>query len=549
MLVIGLALLKCNNYDALSKELRKLTNLSHATIWSHINKYIPILTQINPEIDVKKWLPNPKELSYIMIKKKVEKISLEKTKIKGTLIKPESEVEWLSMIKKIKRKSQVHLIVKCNKCGKEFESKYNYLNRDRWSCGCSNPLYSSDSTYSFEQLKKEIEELGEKITGIKGSLIKPQNKIEFKEMRIKQNISPTQLKVKVKCNKCGKIWVTSVTSLLHHDHWCGRCTDSRVYTYNEIVKLVKDVTLNIIGLEGTLLKPKSKEEFNKLSNLFIPSQVPLKIKCGNCGNEITYNTQYLKQGLFPCTCTNLKYETIISWYFYKLLGKRFNHKSLSKLISNYSGKLEYDGFNKLLIKNNFISLGNHKIKLNENYIIKISKVPFISNFIQNRLFKFDLDMIEKFKDDFEKGVFQKGDKITIDLSFGTIDFIYNGKKLLLLNSYLKKDSYSLSTKEFLRIAFEFNGRQHYEFPNAFHKEIKDFFDQVVNDLLKKKLSYENNVFLITFPYWINLKMNDPQKIQNFIVEQFSKKLGIDLSYLPQYNHNDPEFGQFRINNF
>jgi hypothetical protein len=37
------------------------------------------------------------------------------------------------------------------------------------------------------------------------------------------------------------------------------------------------------------------------------------------------------------------------------------------------------------------------------------------------------------------------------------------------------------------IAIEYNGYQHYEFPNVFHKSRKEFNDQVTRDILKEQL--------------------------------------------------------------
>jgi len=366
-------------------------------------------------------------------------------------------------------------------------------------------------------------------------------------MRIEQSKSPTQLEVKVRCNKCGKEWEPTVTSLIHHKNWCGRCTDSRVYSFDDTVELVKFITLNVTGVEGILKKPKNQKQFKELCKIYYPSQVPLIIECGNCGNELNYITQYLKAGFFPCPCINLKYETILSWYFYKMIGIRFNHTSLSNVIPTYSGRLEYDGFNKLLVENNSINLDGYEVFLESNYIIQESNHPFLAEISVSRSFNYSQH--ESFIEGYKNNIFEEGDKISIDLSFGYLELIYNNDKIILYRSQLYENGYSLSIMDIFKIAFEFNGRQHYEFPNAFHKKIKEFLKQIINDLLKKKLSIENNIFLIIFPYWINLKMDNPNIIQGYITKAFYSKLGIDLSFLPQYDHNNPDFGQYRLDHF
>jgi hypothetical protein len=55
-----------------------------------------------------------------------------------------------------------------------------------------------------------------------------------------------------------------------------------------------------------------------------------------------------------------------------------------------------------------------------------------------------------------------------------------------------------------RIAVEYSGRQHYEFPSAFCSSEQDFYDQVYRDQLKRRLCDQNNIYLITVPYTIDM---------------------------------------------
>lgn len=71
--------------------------------------------------------------------------------------------------------------------------------------------------------------------------------------------------------------------------------------------------------------------------------------------------------------------------------------------------------------------------------------------------------------------------------------------------------------EELKIGVEYNGIQHYRYPNIFHKTYDDFIKQVRRDQYKHKKCDENGVYLITVPY------NVPQeKIREYI-----------LHYLPE----------------
>lgn len=54
----------------------------------------------------------------------------------------------------------------------------------------------------------------------------------------------------------------------------------------------------------------------------------------------------------------------------------------------------------------------------------------------------------------------------------------------------------------LKLAFEYNGRQHYEFVPHFHKNKEAFRNQQYRDVMKHKKCQENGITLITIPYTV-----------------------------------------------
>jgi hypothetical protein len=54
--------------------------------------------------------------------------------------------------------------------------------------------------------------------------------------------------------------------------------------------------------------------------------------------------------------------------------------------------------------------------------------------------------------------------------------------------------------EELRIAVEYNGEQHYKWPNFTNQTREEFINQVRRDLLKIDLCQIHNVYLISVPY-------------------------------------------------
>lgn len=68
-------------------------------------------------------------------------------------------------------------------------------------------------------------------------------------------------------------------------------------------------------------------------------------------------------------------------------------------------------------------------------------------------------------------------------------------------SRLQLDGYC----EELRLAFEYNGKQHYEYVPYYHKDMMDVFNAADNDREKARLCNEHDITLIVIPYKIKAK--------------------------------------------
>lgn len=72
--------------------------------------------------------------------------------------------------------------------------------------------------------------------------------------------------------------------------------------------------------------------------------------------------------------------------------------------------------------------------------------------------------------------------------------------------------------ENLKLAFEVQGIQHYQFPNIYHKTEKDFIEQIRRDRYKKEVCKILNITLITIPYSFEGKSLE-KKIEKLLKEK------------------------------
>ncbi|TKJ22602.1 MAG: hypothetical protein CEE42_12895 [Promethearchaeota archaeon Loki_b31] len=108
--------------------------------------------------------------------------------------------------------------------------------------------------------------------------------------------------------------------------------------------------------------------------------------------------------------------------------------------------------------------------------------------------------------------------IKVQFPIGYIKILIKNNKIFLLDREVNIP-FNYHSENFIWITFEYNGIQHYTFPNYFNKNINQldsFLNGVINDLLKIYLLYHNGIILFEFPYWICPKMNRPNRIKDFI---------------------------------
>ena len=79
----------------------------------------------------------------------------------------------------------------------------------------------------------------------------------------------------------------------------------------------------------------------------------------------------------------------------------------------------------------------------------------------------------------------------------------------------------------LRLAVEYNGMQHYRYPNKFHKSKEQFENQLIRDDMKRLLCDRNGIYLITVPY------TESHRIKEFLTDKYNEFLEIK----ERNNHN------------
>ena len=268
-------------------------------------------------------------------------------------------------------------------------------------------------------------------------------------------------KLKFRCDK-GHVFETQARCIIL-GHWCPQCgIDKQRHNHDEIA--------NIIEEKGGTLLSQYKNNKEKI-----------KILCNKCDNIWLVSYGHIKSGRWCPECKKVKIANIHRKYsidFVQLYIDKYNGVCLSKKYYNTYTKLKFKCSEGHVF---YMTFGN--IKYNNHWC------PYCSNNTSNSEQVFRKVMEDAFNVEFPK----KRPKWLINKEGNRLE----------LDGYNKE----------LGIAFEYQGRQHFEIVTAF-KGTKAILDKTQeHDQIKKELCAKNNITLLCPTY----KMK-PEDFESYITD-------------------------------
>lgn len=396
-------------------------------------------------------------------------------------------------------------------CGNEdhdtWVSRTANILRGNW---CPQCFQERNRKWTYKECERLIKSRGIEENGIGGHLITTEK--EYNQMKK----IPSHRKLKWQSGISGhKPWITRPNDI-DQGRWCPTCRKKKPWEYLDCVKLAERRGMVINGIKGHFLT--TKEEFDNIKGAI--GHTKLKWWCGK-KNHLPWEAppNNIDQGHWCPDCAG---------------NRRYNYRELQKLAkirgmeeNGVKGELltSKKEFNRLIQNTKpsqvylkwWCGKKNHSPwEAKSNWIQQGSWCPQCSNGKYETICRWYFEQI-----------FQS--------SFPTIQLRkiiphYKGKMHL--------DGYSIIdiNGEQIKLAFEYNGPQHYEFPNPFHKSVNQYERLKRRDSHKKNLCQKAGILLIEFPYTINRNMNKPKKIREYIIKEFQLKSGIKLSKISKIDH-------------
>jgi len=246
--------------------------------------------------------------------------------------------------------------------------------------------------------------------------------------------------------------------------WCAECYGNKKNTIEDISNFIK------------IKHPKAK----LLSTEYIYYKTKLNLICES-GHSFKLSYDHIKRGVWCSECSNCKKNTIED-----VISFIKNNHPKAKLLST-----EYKNNNTKL---NLICEKGHDFNITYKHLKNGYWCPICAGSKGEELVR------KVFEDKFKK-------------LFPNIKpkWLKNPKT----NCLLQLDGFC----EELKLAFEYQGKQHYEYPNYYHKTKKQFEAQKYRDKIKKNLCKENNVILIEIKEIKDLSYENVELIVNSVLKE------------------------------
>jgi hypothetical protein len=266
----------------------------------------------------------------------------------------------------------------------------------------------------------------------------------------------------------------------HLDYICGKCDEKCSITYNNYQKghgcphcaRNKKLTLEFV-----------KETFKKrgdilLSKHYINARTKLQYKCGNCDEKCSIIFDSYRRGHGCGNCAGNKKLTLD---FVKETFEKRGDILLSKDYINTKTILEY-----------ICGKCGDNCSITYSHYKQGNGCPHCC---KSRPEKLTREIFERI--------------MGSDFSSVRPDFLKNPET----GRNLELDGYN----ENLKLAFEYNGKQHYQFTKHFHETEDNFKKQRERDEFKYKRCIEMGITLISVPYTFNCY--NPGELEIFIKDQ------------------------------
>lgn len=340
----------------------------------------------------------------------------------------------------------------------------------------------------MEQLARII---GRKKTGMAGKFLS----VKYSGMSVSS---------KWQCGKCGRIWNTSPSAILYRGDWCIRCSGRETWTYMQMVELAKKRGLDKTGVEGQFLT--SKAEYEAQTH---PDMGRYQWKCGKCDHVWEATANNIKRGSWCRTCQYSLLSRIFRTVYCEIVTLA---KKVGVIKTGYEGAF-------LVSEEKYYDTrhpNTHKFqwecgkcgnifKMDINHVKRPQWCPKCTEGESEQVCRGFFERIFEIK--FPK---QRPEWLINPFSEGQMHF----------------DGYN----EKVKLAFEFNGPQHYVYYPKYHKKYEDFIKQKERDMIKAELCKKYGIILIVVPHTLGY-----DEFQDYIIEEYRKLTGKEVKNKVKYN--------------
>ena len=258
---VGLAILKCTDYDCLKENLGHLTNLNAGQVSKLIRDYIPPLKQVKSDLNVDKWLYKGTLFSYKKAKDLARDVGKEKSGLPGIIKKPETK-EKFNELTEIYSPTLVPLEIWCqHPSHKDFASTGNKLQQRHW--GYKKCIYDLERRIKGVISKivfviKDLQEQGLNNNKILENILSESFIIRFStEIKRKGYFHSTQILRIIQVISLALLSSTDYYSLSKNLKELTKLSDNQVWrNINEYIPLLGEI-FSEIDADKWLLQPYS----------------------------------------------------------------------------------------------------------------------------------------------------------------------------------------------------------------------------------------------------------------------------------------------------